>query len=227
MSVEPLLHVENAPLPRAARKDFSNNRIQHSARANKILSTRQKGSRHLVKQDLASIDQIPTSNKIKKNHGVGDKFSVQWADGSSRSIPHSRLFGKAPGKRLYGAGPVLHFPTVACMTALPDRLGLRKDGRSAVAESTIQDLFSQESVSAIFLSVPLVHGHPTSVSKEGSTRINKELPKWLSKYEEKVYILRTAIDYGPSTRIIGCMFAVPAEYENIVNIEVSSCVARA
>eukprot|EP00041_Stephanoeca_diplocostata_P039618 m.1637218 g.1637218 ORF g.1637218 m.1637218 type:complete len:450 (+) comp25600_c0_seq1:342-1691(+) len=168
-------------------------------------------------------DHVPKSpkNSGRMNTARKEKFSVQWADGTPRSIPHARLFGKAPGKRLYGSGTVLHFPTAVCMTTLPDRLGVREDGRNAVAESTIQDLVSQKSVSAIFLTIPMSHGHPGSKSKDHSSSVNqKVLPKWLSKYEEKVYIIRTDIDYGPSTRIIGCMFALPTEYENIITIEV-------
>lgn len=147
--------------------------------------------------DLAGRDRVVDSPKIKRD--ASTKWWGEWADGRERAIPTDR-FDKPSGE----------LASVVCMTALPERL-LPADGHpKSLTELTVQDLWRQPDL--LILTVPASDAHT--------------IPAWVTQYEENVVVVRTRIDYGPSTRAVGCMFAIPEEYgDRVAIIEVDDDAA--
>jgi hypothetical protein len=134
-------------------------------------------------------EHSPATARLQGN----GKWWAEWADGRARPFPIHKL-DKPDGT----------LASVICITALPDRLTPVTGHPTALTELAIRDLWQQADV--VVLAVP-VASH-TDASAAGRIGV----PSWIGAYEEKVVVVRTRIDYGPSTRIIGCMFAVPEEY---------------
>mmetsp|Transcript_20338 Transcript_20338/g.52749 ORF Transcript_20338/g.52749 Transcript_20338/m.52749 type:complete len:358 (+) Transcript_20338:313-1386(+) len=125
------------------------------------------------------------------------KWWAQWADGRARTVDTS-VFGKPAGE----------LGSVVCMTALPDRLVPQGGRRVSLTELAVRDLVEQPDM--LVLTVPAAGQHA-----------DIGVPGWVAKYEPKLLVLRTAIDYGPATRIVGCTFAVPAALgDSVALIEV-------
>eukprot|EP00038_Savillea_parva_P011023 m.194573 g.194573 ORF g.194573 m.194573 type:complete len:420 (+) comp19223_c0_seq1:125-1384(+) len=140
------------------------------------------------------------------------KWWAQWADGRPRDMAEVTARLDKPNGEL---------ASVVCMTALPDRLVPVGDRSTSLTELAVQDIQAQPDL--IVLTVPMTSHQSAKPPADGHGMTTAELaiPSWVSKYEDKVVVIRTRIDYGPSTRIVGCMFAIPEELgDRVAVIEV-------